>query len=64
MKTGLSPLYDIEMLIKKIVFLEFCVFLDVHVAKATKPNLFLVFSLIYIYISSSSIKQIFNKTNI
>ena len=28
MKTGLSPLYDIEMLIKFCVFLEFCVFLD------------------------------------
>ena len=27
MKTGLSPLYDIEMLIKFCVFLEFCVFL-------------------------------------
>ena len=30
MKTGLSPLYDIEMLIKFCVFLEFCVFLDVN----------------------------------
>ena len=28
MKTGLSPLYDIEMLIKFCGFLEFCVFLD------------------------------------
>ena len=27
MKTGLSPLYDIEMLIKFCVFLGFCVFL-------------------------------------
>ena len=27
-KTGLSPLYDIEMLIKLCVFLEFCVFLE------------------------------------
>ena len=29
MKTGLSPLYDIEMLIKFCVFLEFRVFLDI-----------------------------------
>ena len=28
MKTDLSPLYDIEMVIKFCVFLEFCVFLD------------------------------------
>ena len=28
MKNGLSPLYDIEMLIKFCIFLEFCVFVD------------------------------------
>ena len=27
MKTGLSPLYDIKMLMKFCVFIEFCVFL-------------------------------------
>ena len=30
MKTGLSPLYDIEMLIKFCVFLELCVFLEIQ----------------------------------
>ena len=31
MKTGLSPLYDIEMLIKFCVFLEFCDFLELEI---------------------------------
>ena len=29
MKTGLSPFYDIEMLIKFCVFLDLCVFLEI-----------------------------------
>ena len=39
MKTGLSPLYDIEMLIKFCVFLEFCVFLLVRFVQKSSPGL-------------------------
>ena len=46
-KTGLSPLYDIEMLIKFCVFLEFCVFLK-QVFPINKYITFQSYNLIYL----------------